>query len=431
MSHTGEIIDAMTGESPPLDTGAAVGGRRRDRRLSRGVIAGILLTVVAAGLAGFWWQSRRPDARYARAQSALAAGDSRSALREARWLMETPGYEAHGRLLTGLVQARNGEFKKALYQLQFAARDPATEVEALTVAAECYYRLGQLLDATKTARTALARDDGALDARRWLASAYYDLGAMADAIAHLERLSADAPDDASPQYLLGVIAKDNERFADAIRHYRESLRRDPQQPHRESAQLELSESLIKLSRFDEALDVLRDCGRTARTLTLTAECHQNLGRADEAQRLLDSARELDPSYGPAFLQQGALFLLLGQTDGAQRALEEAARLAPHNGQVHFHLSQVYARKGDDAKSAEHLRLMQEIRSAEREFSELHDVASEKPADADIRVRIGTLARKLGKPDLARSWFRAAMALQPDHAAARSALAELETSPAPP
>jgi tetratricopeptide (TPR) repeat protein len=72
--------------------------------------------------------------------------------------------------------------------------------------------------------------------------------------------------------------------------------------------------------------------------------------------------------------------------------------------------------------------MQQIRALEREFSELHDVASQNPADADVRFRIGDLARKLGKRELARTWFRAALSLQPSHAAAAAALAELQSAP---
>ena len=41
---------------------------------------------------------------------------------------------------------------------------------------------------------------------------------------------------------------------------------------------------------------------------------------------------------------------------------------------------------------------------------------------------GVLAGKLGKPELARIWFRAALAIQPNHVSANAALNEAEASP---
>jgi tetratricopeptide (TPR) repeat protein len=412
MSRESRLVDAIT----------ATGGRVRLSRRPGWIIVAIIL---CAGLlvGGLWWNARRPEERYRRARQALEAGDSRVAWRESRALLKSSGYDSHGRLLAGLLLARSGRYVNALYELQFAARDEATAVEALTVASECYYRLGQFSEAVKTARTAIGRDPEALDARRWLASAYYDLGAMDPAVAQLEWISAKAADDARPEYLLGLINKDNERFGEAIVHYRESLRREPRQMHREQLLFELAESLIKLSRFDEALEVLRESSRTAPTLTMAAECHQNLGRTDEAQKLLRIARELDPTYVPACLQEGVLFLLLGRPSDALVPLEEAVRLAPKNSQAHFYLSQAYGRTGRDAMSAEQLRLMQETRAVEAEFSELHGIAAQNPEDADVRYRIGILARKLGKEELAEMWFRAAVALQPDNSSARAASGE--------
>jgi tetratricopeptide (TPR) repeat protein len=387
-------------------------------------MASAILGLVCLIVAGSWHHSRRPEQRYRRARQALEAGDSRTVFRESQCLLKTSGYEPHGRLLCGLLHARSGKYVKALYELQFAARDDTTAVEALTVAAECYLWLGRLVEAIQTARAAIARDAGALEARRLLASAYYDLGAMRETVAELEELSLRAADDGRPEYLLGLIERDRERFQNAIVHYRESLRRNPRQANRETVRFELADSLVKVQCFDEALGVLDQCSRTAPTLTLIAECHHSLGRTDEARSLLQSARNLDPTYAPACLQLGVLFLLMRQVGDAIGVLEDAVRLAPQNSQARYYLSVAYARNREYGKSADELRIMNAISAAEREFSELHTVASQNPDDPDVRYRIGVLARKLEKYDLAGTWFRAALALRPDDALAGAALAEL-------
>ena len=43
---------------------------------------------------------------------------------------------------------------------------------------------------------------------------------------------------------------------------------------------------------------------------------------------------------------------------------------------------------------------------------------------DGGLRIGALARRLDKPDLAQLWFRAALAIEPGHAGAGAALADV-------
>src|SRR6185295_5876458 len=103
----------------------------------------------------------------------------------------------------------------------------------------------------------------ALDARRWLASAEYDLGRTDRADAELKIISDKAPHDPGPDRLRGLISKDYAEYAEAIDHYRESLRRNPQQRGRANVLAELAASLVKLGRFDEALETLRECDRTA------------------------------------------------------------------------------------------------------------------------------------------------------------------------
>ena len=264
-------------------------------------------------------------------------------------------------------------------------------------------------------------DESCLDARRWLASAYYDLGAVSHAVAELERISKDAPGDPRPDRLLGLIAKDGELYPKAIGHYQESLRRDPRQQDREDVLLELAESQIKQAYFKEAMVTLGDCSHSAAASTWVAECHSHLGQVDKAHDRLREALELDHHYVPAKLTQGKLFLDNGQVEQAVSSLTEAAQWDPMNRQVHFQLSQALRQFGKAADADAELQRMQEIQALEREFSDLHDLAANQPTDADIRVRTGELALRLGKPKLAQVWFRAALAINPNHLRARAAL----------
>jgi len=404
---------------------AARGGRRR-RKLA---VATLAIVAIGVGIAGWQWNANQPRNRYLRGRRALEAGDRRAALRESQHLMTIPGFEPHAHLLAGLLLTYSGRAPEALQELQHAAWNDETAVEALTAAAECYYSLGRFHEVVEASRAALARDEKAIAARRWLAVAYYDLGAMANATQELTRISEEDPADPRSEFVLGLIAKDDEQFAQAVEHFQRAQSRGLVGTNRETLLLDLAESLLKLSRHEEALEPLADCERSARSLTYESEALQGLRRQEEAYSKVREAIELDPEFFPARLQEGSLLLYDQRIAEAAAAFEKAVHLAPHSSRAHFQLSQAYQRLGKTDEVARQLELMKEFQAMEIEFSELNGKASEFPNDADLRVRIGQLAQKLGKPELAQMWFRAALALKPDHGAARKAL-DAASSPAP-
>lgn len=369
-----------------------------------------------------------PEASYRRGKAALLSSDREAVLRESERLVRIAGYEPHGWLLKGLLLTRLGKLDEAIVYLAKATELDALAVEANTAASQCYYQSGLYLQAIDAARKALRQDETCLDARRWLAAAYYDLGANSHAVGELERIAASAPGDPRPVRLLGLIAKDGELFPRAIEYYRESLRRDQQQPGLQELLAELAECQVKLSQFDEAIETLKECEKSAVVLTLQAECHSGLGRFDEAHDRLRQALKLDDHYFPAKLAQGRLLLDQGQVEQAERALDEAVQMEPAISQARFQWSQALRRLGKVAQADAELRRMQEIQALEREFSDLHDAAASRPDDAEIRYRAGELARQLGKPRLAQVWFRAALAINPRHVKARAAVQQTDMEP---
>ena len=59
------------------------------------------------------------------------------------------------------------------------------------------------------------------------------------------------------------------------------------------------------------------------------------------------------------------------------------------------------------------------------MSDLNDQAARAPDDPEVRLRLGQLCESLGKPELAASWYRAALACDPRSAEARAALADIQ------
>jgi tetratricopeptide (TPR) repeat protein len=73
------------------------------------------------------------------------------------------------------------------------------------------------------------------------------------------------------------------------------------------------------------------------------------------------------------------------------------------------------RTGNNEEADKHAQVAEEIKRIREEFSKLHETAAVEPTNADVRCRLGVLARELGRPYLARVWFRAALAIDPRHA----------------
>lgn len=368
-------------------------------------------------------QSVRPVDRYQRALLALDAGNLRAVRQELDWFRRNAGNESYRSLLAGVLLLKDGDAAAALHELQHAVNDEATRVEAWTHAAEAYYILGRFTDAVATARSALEFDSQAHAARRWLAVAYYDLGANSYATDELIILSREVPTDARPDRLLGLIGKDTEQFAEAVKHYRESLRRDSRPNDLHMVLTELAECQLKLQDHAGCLETLTPVPITAETLVLQAEAYEGLGRHAQAHEAVDRAVELESEYIPALIYKATLLMTGGQPQAAVPILEQAVRIHPHDGTARFKLAQAYNQVGDTEHAAEQTRLMEESQKLEREFIDLHRQVSADATNAELRYQLGTLARTLHKPDLARMWLRAAVALDPNHAAARKALAE--------
>ena len=355
------------------------------------------------------WISFGPEGLYRQGREALIEGDRVRVLEIAEQLLKTAGLEPEGNLLKGLILARAGKRDEAIVCLQRAAINPKLAVEANTITARCCYESGRYLHAIDAALHALQQDPHALDARRWLASAYYDLGAVSEATTEMEHISAHDPTDARPDRLLGLIAKDSELYSKAIGHYRKSLERDPRQSGVEQVLIELAESQTKVDQF---------------------QCNTSLGRFELAESQLIEAMALDPQYSPAKLAMGKRMLDQGQAENAAQILVVARQLEPFNREIQLHLSQAFRAMGKTEEADVALKRMLEIQAWEREFSDLHDQVASHPDDAELRYRTGELANRLGKSQLAVLWFRAALSIDPSHSRSREALQQFSQTTKP-
>jgi tetratricopeptide (TPR) repeat protein len=355
----------------------------------------------------------------------LANNETREAYKIARQLQANPASVPQGDLLAGAILLQSGQFEPALQTLVGPSKNDATATMAYTLSAEAYYKLGRWGEAVLASQEALKREPDNLMARRWLAAGAYDLGSVGMAAEELLKLAEADPKDGRANRLLGLIEKDREQFAPAVDFYRESLRRQPEAPDRGEILEELGDCLVKLNRFDEALAALEELPETVGVLNLRATCQAGLGEAEAQSATLARARELEPTHLKTLVASAARATADGDLDGAIVWLSAAVEHHPHDSQSHYLLAQALERSGEGERAKEQFRLFEQWQAVEQEFTELHNTASAEVSNAKLRLRLGDLALKLAKPELAGTWYRAALALDPRLEGARRGLEKVE------
>jgi tetratricopeptide (TPR) repeat protein len=389
--------------------------RPKVRRSWRLILAGI---VVASALAAVFAASHHyappsPQEKYRAAIAALDRRDWKLVRGYVRELKSSQGTSAESHFLRGAMLLEKGFWHPAIDELDQARQKPDLAIESLTLIGQAWYRLGRHIEAQAALKLVLKQEPDNVDAHRWLAASYYDLGAVGDALLHLQRTADLDPVDPRPLRLLGLIHKDFGQYEAAIPYYEESLRRKSDQADVVEIRVELASCQVETRRYNDALKTLEQCPNSAEFNVLRAKCHYAQGRTRLAKAALLVALEQDSDSLDGLLLHGTILLEDGDIAKAIDAFQRAIKTQPKDYTAHFKLAQAYAHAGDDERSKIEQEMAEKIRVIRHEFAQLHKAAWERRGDAAVRLRLATLARELDRPDLADVWLRSAAALQPD------------------
>ncbi len=332
------------------------------------------------------------------------------------------------RAVEGFKLAKQGRFDEAIAIAEEVSRVPVMQGEAYLIAGEAFHKRGLWADAIGAFQGASQSDPANPRPHRWLGMIHYDLGAMTQAIDHLRTVADLDPTDSASLRLSGLIHHDYERFEEAIADYRRVLERGVSPGMELKVRLELADSLRQLRRYPESLAAIDTCPDGADVLAMRAACLESAGQVEDAMRSADAALRFDPLHPLANLVSGRLHLAQQSWGKSIAALRTAVEAEPTQHGSRYLLGRALLLSGDHDAAAAELAKSEELRELALKLSELHLEAVSKPDDASVRLQMGVLAERLGRPQTALNWYHAALALDGESATAAEAVRRLSRPP---
>jgi tetratricopeptide (TPR) repeat protein len=382
----------------------------------RYVLLGILVVASGGGAVWWWRHTSQPEYRLRQGQWALERGDDET-LRHVLLLLEADGQNDAAHLLRGRMLVRDGEYARALVELNRIRDKGELRLEAASLSGRCLLELDQSRRAVDAFRFVLGQRADDLDAHRGLAQAYYNLGQLDAALRHCQEWGRLDPRDGRQFLLAAVIHKELNQKTAAAENYREALRRDLSEQVRDEVHLELAEILVQRNQYPEAIAELDACSdeavATDKAQTLRAECLLGQGKKDKAVALLDRvlARQADPQ---AMRLRAGVFLEREDARSAADLLQKAVRLEPHQFTGRHLLAQAYQMLGNTAEADEQMRLVKQTQAVMDELTDLTRQQAARPLDAKQYQRMAELYQQLGMTQMADRSRR--MAALPEPAA---------------
>ncbi len=242
---------------------------------------------------------------------------------------------AEASTLLGIALAKQGRFREAEERLDLALQVEPDHLEALTWAAAVRKAQGRFEDAIPLARTILGRREDDVEVLGLLGSCLLALGRALEAEASFRTLVSLAPDSPAAHSNLGMALRLRGSGLEALAAFRTALELDRGKP---SHFLQLFKQLQRLSRWDEAIEILQE-GRSRHPGSIAlaealALAYGRLNRLEEAEAIFQTISGTNvaaTNSHASWLQEE------GRFEDSARALRVSLRLEPLQGEPYRNL----------------------------------------------------------------------------------------------
>jgi tetratricopeptide (TPR) repeat protein len=258
-----------------------------------------------------------------------------------------------------------------------------------------------------------------------LARGYLRMERPRDAEWVLEKWLQRQPENPQAIFLHGQMHELNSRFRDAITDYRHVLTVDAEI---DEARLRLCAILVEQGPAEEALPHLeylsRSCPENLMVQVYLARGHDQLGRPDEADKVLEIVLTRQADFAPALAERGKLARRAGRFAEAEKWLRQVVALQPRDLQSHYQLFLCLAGNGN---SEEAQKMQARLKQLEDDFQRAQDISRmklrQKPHDPNLYYELGVIALRMGARESGLRWLQHALKEDPDHEPTHKALME--------
>lgn len=242
----------------------------------------------------------------------------------------------------------------------------------------------------------------------------------------LDRWKREQPGNPQAFYLEGLLNLDYlHDSSHAVASYRRAVELDA--GHKD-ARLGLAVALLMDKNTAAAAEqferLLQSQPDNARVQVGLAECLDDLGRTDEAMRLLNDVLSRQPQLPSALSLRGQLAVKHGQWSEGAETLRQALRRNPLDHRALYSLILCLERSGKEDEARQHRRRLQQMEDDTARFHEIvtKEIA-ERPRDPALHCTLGQLLLRGGQREEGIRWLQNALRLDPRYAPARQALEE--------
>lgn len=369
---------------------------------------------------------------YADGLQAARLGNTRRVDEAVAELSGHEAWQSQTAILKGLQHKSAGRYREALVSFAKAQQNEATKEESFLQAGLICYELKEFRDAIFLLQRVTDWNADHILAHRMLAAAFYDIGAMDQALDEIGQVSRLAPDDYRPHFMKGEILKDYEQFQLATGAF--SAAADlavTGSTGEEDVRVGWSECLVRLGQYKDALNVLNPLQATPVVMVRRAQACYFLRQYDEARTLIEAVLPQMSDDIDAVTLAVSLYEQEQDYSAGMQLITSALQQQPRNIRLLSAAADVFGAAGRQEQAAGFRERSAVIAELQQRFSELHQAAVQDIEDVSLRLQLADVAVQLGKPQIARTWLEAAVGMAPQDEAVQNAWTAFQAAHADP